>query len=85
MHLRKQDQEENFTRSKNFHELYKLKLVEKILEKQDRADMIKKEQTRISNACALSTTRKADRNFMTTAVISGAGGKEDTKLMAKTT
>ena len=43
MHLRKLDQEENFTRSKNFHELYKLKLVEKILEKQERADTIKKE------------------------------------------
>lgn len=47
--------------------------------------MIKKEQSRIANACALSTTRKADRNFMTAAVLSGAGGKEETKLMAKTT
>jgi len=33
MSLRKLDQEENYTRSKNFHELYKLKLVEKIIEK----------------------------------------------------
>ena len=33
MNLRKLDQEENYTRSKNFHEFYKLKLVEKIIEK----------------------------------------------------
>ncbi len=64
MHLRKLDQEENFTRSKNFHELYKLKLVEKILEKQERADSIKREQTRISNACAMTQAGKASRAFM---------------------
>lgn len=52
MHLRKMDQEENFTRSKNFHELYKLKLVEKILEKSERADNIKREQERIAKACS---------------------------------
>lgn len=43
MHLRKLDQEENFTRSKNFHELYKSKLVEKIMEKAERAEVIKRE------------------------------------------
>ena len=58
MHLRKLDQEENFTRSKNFHDLYKSKLVEKILEKQERADVIKREQERIAKACSTSRASK---------------------------
>ena len=41
--LRKMDQEENYLRSKNFHEMYKQKLVEKISEKKERADKIKEQ------------------------------------------
>lgn len=36
--LRKLDQEENFMRSKNFHNLYKQKLAERILEKSVRVN-----------------------------------------------
>ena len=36
--LRKLDQEENFQRSKNFHNLYKQKLAERILEKASRVN-----------------------------------------------
>ena len=36
--LRKLDQEENFMRSKNFHNLYKQKLAERILEKASRVN-----------------------------------------------
>lgn len=39
--LRKMDQEENFQRTKNFHSMYKQKLLEKISEKKERADKIK--------------------------------------------
>lgn len=41
MQLRKMDQEENFQRGKNFHTLYKNKLIEQIMEKQAKADAIK--------------------------------------------
>ena len=36
--LRKLDQQENFMRSKNFHNLYKQKLAERILEKAARVN-----------------------------------------------
>lgn len=39
--LKKKDQMENFERGKNFHQLYKQKLVERILEKKERADRVK--------------------------------------------
>ena len=58
MHLRKLDQEENYTRSKNFHDLYKSKLVEKILEKAERANVIKREQERIAKACSTNRASK---------------------------
>ena len=39
--LKKKDQMENFERGKNFHQLYKQKLVERILEKKERAERVK--------------------------------------------
>lgn len=39
--LRKADQEENYMRGMNIHNIYKQKLVEKLIEKRDRADKIK--------------------------------------------
>lgn len=39
--LKKKDQQENLERGKNFHYLYKKKLVERILEKQERANRVK--------------------------------------------
>ena len=39
--LKKKDQMENFERGKNFHQLYKQKLVERILEKKERGDRVK--------------------------------------------
>lgn len=41
MSLRKLDQEENYQRGKNFHSLYKNKLIEQIMEKAAKADAIK--------------------------------------------
>jgi hypothetical protein len=41
MMLKKKDQLENFERGKNFHHLYKQKLVERILEKKERGDRVK--------------------------------------------
>ena len=41
MSLRKLDQEENYQRGKNFHSLYKNKLIEQIMEKSAKADAIK--------------------------------------------
>lgn len=49
--LRKADQEENYMRSQNIHNIYKQKLVEKIIEKRERADKIKEQQLRISELC----------------------------------
>lgn len=39
--LKKKDQIENFERGKNFHNLYKQKLVERLLEKKERAERVK--------------------------------------------
>ena len=39
--LKKKDQIENFERGKNFHNLYKQKLVERLLEKKERATRVK--------------------------------------------
>jgi hypothetical protein len=39
--LRKADQEENYLRGQNIHNIYKQKLVEKLIEKKERADKIK--------------------------------------------
>lgn len=41
--LKKKDQMENFERGKNFHHLYKQKLVERLLEKKERADRVKEQ------------------------------------------
>jgi hypothetical protein len=42
---------ENLERGKNFHLLYKQKLVERILEKKERADRVKIQQKRIADMC----------------------------------
>ena len=47
--LKKKDQQENLERGKNFHLLYKQKLVERILEKKERADRVKMQQKKISD------------------------------------
>jgi hypothetical protein len=39
--LKKKDQMENLERGKNFHQLYKQKLVERLLEKKERAERVK--------------------------------------------
>lgn len=49
--LKKKDQLENFERGKNFHHLYKQKLVERILEKKERGDRVKHQQQRIAAIC----------------------------------
>ena len=49
--LRKADQEENLMRGQNIHNIYKQRLVEKIIEKKERADKIKEQQMRISDLC----------------------------------
>ena len=49
--LKKKDQLENLERGKNFHELYKQKLVERIMEKKERADRVKEQQRRIAEMC----------------------------------
>lgn len=49
--LRKADQEENFMRGQNIHNIYKQKLVEKLIEKRERAEKIKEQQHRISELC----------------------------------
>lgn len=41
--LRKADQEENYLRGQNIHNIYKQKLVEKLVEKRERADKIKEQ------------------------------------------
>lgn len=46
--LKKKDQMENYERGKNFHQLYKQKLVERILEKKERAERVKEQQQRIA-------------------------------------
>ena len=49
--LRKADQEENYLRTMNIHNIYKQKLLEKIIEKRERADKIKEQQMRIAELC----------------------------------
>ncbi len=49
--LRKADQEENYARGMNIHNIYKQKLLEKIVEKRERADKIKEQQMRIAELC----------------------------------
>ena len=49
--LRKADQEENYLRGMNIHNIYKQKLVEKIIEKRERAEKIKEQQMRIADLC----------------------------------
>lgn len=82
MSLRKLDQEENFTRSKNFHELYKSKLVEKLMEKQERADVIKREQERIAKACSVNRVSKQFGMGQTAPITSAGSGSAP---MTKTT
>ena len=43
---------ENYERGKNFHQLYKQKLVEKLLEKKERAERVKEQQRKIANICS---------------------------------
>ena len=50
--LKKKDQMENYERGKNFHQLYKQKLVERLLEKKERADRVKEQQKRIASMCS---------------------------------
>ncbi len=38
-------------RGQNFHNLYKMKLMEKIVEKKERADRVKEQQRRIAEMC----------------------------------
>lgn len=60
--LKKKDQIENLERGKNFHLLYKQKLVERLLEKKERAERVKIQQKRIADLC--STQRvKVQRPF----------------------
>lgn len=55
--LKKKDQIENYERGKNFHNLYKQKLVERLLEKKERADRVKDQQRRIASMCATQRVR----------------------------
>lgn len=50
LYLNKQDQQENFSRGKHFQGLYKQKLVEKMWEKQARADSVKQRNHIIANS-----------------------------------
>ena len=60
--LKKKDQMENYERGKNFHQLYKQKLVERLLEKKERAERVKEQQTRIAKMCSTQRVR-VDRAF----------------------
>lgn len=60
--LKKRDQLENFERGKNFHQLYKQKLVERILEKKERAERVKEQQKRLASMCATQRV-SVDRPF----------------------
>ena len=55
--LKKKDQMENYERGKNFHNLYKQKLVERLLEKKERAERVKDQQRRIASMCATQRVR----------------------------
>ncbi|CDW87107.1 UNKNOWN [Stylonychia lemnae] len=74
--LRKMDQEENFMRSQNFHNMYKQKLQEKLSEKKDRAERIKEQQKRIADMCGTVRTIDPFRS-----VISGAGNQMANKTV----
>ena len=63
--LKKKDQLENLERGKNFHQLYKQKLVERILEKKERAERVKNQQKRIADMCGTQRVR-VNRPFSTT-------------------
>lgn len=43
MELRRKDQRENYQRGLNFHTLYKQKLIEKIVEKKERAERVREQ------------------------------------------
>ena len=60
--LRKKDQEENYMRGQNFHNLYKQKLMEKIIEKKEKADRVKEQQKRIADVCNTNRTIDPFRN-----------------------
>jgi hypothetical protein len=47
--------------------------------------VIKKEQTRIANACAQSRGQAGNRNFLGAAGSGIVSGEKDAKLMSKTT
>ena len=47
--LKKKDQIENYERGRNFHQLYKQKLVERILEKKERAERVVDQKKKIAN------------------------------------
>ena len=66
---------ENYERGKNFHNLYKQKLVERMLEKKERAERVKDQQRRIASMCATQRI-KVGRNLSSTAMdIIGGGTK----------
>ena len=64
--LKKKDQIENYERGKNFHQLYKQKLVERLLEKKERAERVKEQQKRIAKMCSTQRVR-VNRAFSQTA------------------
>ena len=59
-------------RSKNFHEMYKQKLMEKISEKKDRADKIKEQQQRIANICTMNNTVRSDQDRFNKGLLSSS-------------
>lgn len=64
--LKKKDQIENYERGKNFHQLYKQKLVERILEKKERAERVVDQKKKIANM--IGTQRvQVNRTFSQTA------------------
>jgi hypothetical protein len=77
--LRKADQEENFMRGQNIHNIYKQKLVEKLIEKRERADKIKEQQQRISDLCRTVRHQPAASMSLPAGIASpgspGRGGK----------
>ena len=63
--LKKKDQLENLERGKNFHELYKQKLVERIIEKKERADRVKEQQKRIADMCGTQRVKHSRSMYQT--------------------
>lgn len=72
--LKKKDQIENFERGKNFHNLYKQKLVERLLEKKERAERMKDQQRRIASMCATQRVRVSRTMSDAAAQIVNPGG-----------